>query len=395
MSGVGGGGYLAAGSLRGRGRTGLSTAGLVQGVLGGFTDGSGMPGEPARLLADANAEASRGLAPIGAAVVGARLAAGGAFSLLVGKKPDEATFAKLRKPTAEGDDPNAAQNGGGQKQAGSGRLGGGPKDRYRDDDGTVIDPDTGEVLHDQKTDRTLLSTRAHNRLVRLRGYRLAHRGGRFAYASTMGLPTTVRTTQAGASRATHDTRQQLRVWGNTVRQDRRGWASSAQGAKNLINQAGVQNASASSRRLPLPPRPRRQHAARCSRLAAPRRPRRPERPGAAGSQAVRDPRPGPWPVRAQAQAPVPPVPGRGRGRGLRRVLDPLHLARPLRLTHPQRLRPRRLRAVAAPCRRVHSPGRASVAEQVPPIPPGRHRRCSAESRSATPKTRARFYRRQR
>ncbi|WP_405634334.1 hypothetical protein OHB53_09235 [Streptomyces sp. NBC_00056] len=313
MSGVGGGGYLAAGSLRGRGRTGLSTAGLVQGVLGGFTDGAGMPGEPARLLADANAEASRGLAPIGAAVVGARLAAGGAFSLLVAKKPDEATFAKLRKPTAEGDDPNAAQNGGGQKQAGSGRLGGGPKDRYRDDDGTVIDPDTGEVLHDQKADRTLLSTRAHNRLVRLRGYRLAHRGGRFAYASTMGLPTTVRTAQAGASRVTHDTRQQLRVWGNTVRQDRRGWASSAQSAKNLISRAGVQSASASSRRLPPP-------AASASAARGMLQPTGGSTPpassGASGSGwQPGSPRPAAWPMAGPRPGTGPGAAGAGQGSG--------------------------------------------------------------------------------
>ena len=259
MSGAGGGGYLTAGSLRGRGRTGLGTAGLLHGVLGGLTDGAGMPGDPARLLADANAEASRGLAPLGAAVVGARLAAGGALSLLVGKKPDEATLATLRKPTAAGDDPNPAQNGGSSRQAGSrrqqagsGRLHGGPQDRYRDEDGTVTDPDTGEVLHDQKSDRTLLSTRAHNRLVRLRGYRLTHHGGRLAYATTLGLPTTVRTAQAGVSRHTHDARQQLRVWGNTARQDGRAWGNAAQGASNLIHQAGVQSGPASSRRLPAP-----------------------------------------------------------------------------------------------------------------------------------------------
>lgn len=212
MSGVGGS-YYTAGSLRGHGRTGLSTAGLLQGVLGGATDGAGMPGDPARLLADANAEASRGLAPIGAAILGARLAAGGAWAAVVGKNPGAAKLNSLRKPTADVDREGGAtgqpSTSSGQSSASSGRLTGvvgGPRDRYRDEDGQIIDPDTGEVLHDQKTDRTLLSTRAHNRLVRLRGYRIAHQGGRMLYGATLGLPVTARTVQAGASvpRATPD-----------------------------------------------------------------------------------------------------------------------------------------------------------------------------------------------
>ncbi|MFD7205965.1 hypothetical protein [Streptomyces sp. NPDC059893] len=224
MSGVGGS-YFAAGSLRGHGRTGLGTGGLLQGALGGATDGAGMPGDPARLLADANAEASRGLAPIGAAVLGARLAAGGAWTVLVGKNPGAAKLNALRKPTVE-DDVNGSANGqGSTSSVRLNKAAGGPRDRYRDDDGKVIDPDTGEVLHDQKTDGTLLSTRAHNRLVRLRGYRIAHQGGRMLYGATLGLPVTARTMQAGASRATGDTRQQLRVWSNTLRQDGRSWGS--------------------------------------------------------------------------------------------------------------------------------------------------------------------------
>ncbi|GAA1264405.1 hypothetical protein [Streptomyces aureus] len=234
MSGVGGS-YFTSGSLRGHGRTGLSTAGLLQGVLGGATDGAGMPGDQARLLADANAEASRGLAPIGAAVLGARLAAGGAWAVVVGKNPGAAKLNALRKPTADADG-QVSVNGqpstaSGQSSASSGRLtgaAGGPRDRYRDEDGQIIDPDTGEVLHDQKTDHTLLSTRAHNRLVRLRGYRIAHQGGRMLYGATVGLPVTARTVQAGVSRATGDTRQQLRVWSNTLRQDGRSWGSMLQ-----------------------------------------------------------------------------------------------------------------------------------------------------------------------
>ncbi|MFF1566903.1 hypothetical protein ACFVY1_25835 [Streptomyces sp. NPDC058293] len=248
MSGPGGS-YFTSGSLRGHGRTGLSTAGLLQGVLGGAADGAGMPGSPARLLADANAEASRGLAPIGAAVLGARLAAGGAWAVLVGQNPGAAKLNSLRKPMAEVDDPGSANGqpstSAGQGSTSSGRLSGaagGPQDRYRDEDGQVVDPDTGEVLHDQKTDRTLLSTRAHNRLVRLRGYRIAHQGGRMLYGATLGLPVTARTAQASASRATGDTRQQLKVWSNTLRQDGRAWGS-------ILQQTPAGQPSATSRRI--------------------------------------------------------------------------------------------------------------------------------------------------
>lgn len=235
--GSGATGGLMGGSLRGRGATGLGlgTSGLFQGVMGGLTDGTGMPGDPARLLGDASAEASRGLAPVGAALLGARLAAGGAFGLIVGAKPGAAKLAALRKPTAGGDDPAAADTSGpngpgtaggpGVKGGGPTSPAGGPSDRHRDDDGRIVDPDTGQVLHDQNSDRTLLSTRAHNRLVRLRAYRVAHQGGRMLYGATAGLPTTARTVKTGTSNATHDARQQLQVWGNTLRQDGRDWAN--------------------------------------------------------------------------------------------------------------------------------------------------------------------------
>ncbi|KKD01910.1 hypothetical protein TN53_43470, partial [Streptomyces sp. WM6386] len=101
------------------------------------------------------------------------------------------------------------------------RRPGGPPDRYRNDDGQVVDRTTGRVLHDQNSDRTLLSTRAHNRLVRYRGYRILHRGGRMVYGATVGLPANTRRGREGGSRYREDARQQARVWGNTVREDAR------------------------------------------------------------------------------------------------------------------------------------------------------------------------------
>lgn len=95
------------------------------------------------------------------------------------------------------------------------------------------------MLHDQHTDRTLLSTRAHNRLVRYRGYRILHRGGRTAYGATVGLPANVRRTRAGdtvASRYTRDARQQVRVWGNTWREDGRAWHDTARHASHDVRE---------------------------------------------------------------------------------------------------------------------------------------------------------------
>ncbi|MDG4857048.1 hypothetical protein P8605_02545, partial [Streptomyces sp. T-3] len=142
--------------------------------------------------------------------------------LAVGKRPDDVTLEKWRKPTAAGDDGYA----GGGAPGGDGPFAsrrGGPPDRYRDSEGVIRDKWTGFSVHDQNTDRTLLSTRAHNRLVRLRGYRILHRTGRVAYGSTYGLPANVRRGVGQASQYTQDTRQQVRVWGNTVREDGREW----------------------------------------------------------------------------------------------------------------------------------------------------------------------------
>ncbi|WP_369383266.1 hypothetical protein [Streptomyces sp. cg36] len=222
----------------------LGTRQRLLGALSSLADGTGMPVDTGALLADASAEAGRGLAPLTAAAaiggLGTRLGIRGGHWLLIGRRPDKDQLAQWRKPTAEGDTGGGSSGGGSGGSGGTGpRRPGGPPDRYRDADGQILDRDTGKVLHDQHTDRTLLSTRAHNRLIRYRGYRILHRGGRTAYGATVGLPANARRTRAGgtaASRYTHDARQQVRVWGNTVREDGRAWHDSARHASHIVRE---------------------------------------------------------------------------------------------------------------------------------------------------------------
>ncbi|MET8601146.1 hypothetical protein [Streptomyces althioticus] len=240
------GGGLRAFTGGGGGRYGmLGTRQRLMSALTSVFDGTGMPVDTGRMLADATAEAGRGLAPLTAAAAvgatGVRLGAKGSHWLLIGRRPDREQLARWRKPTADGDpDAGAAQGGPGDATGGSGSAGprrpGGPPDRYRDEDGQVVDGRTGEVLHDQNSDRTLLSTRAHNRLVRFRGYRILHRGGRAAYGATAGLPENVRRLREGHSRYSHDARQQVRVWGNTVREDAQAWAAAGRHASRTLRE---------------------------------------------------------------------------------------------------------------------------------------------------------------
>ncbi|MEU9286425.1 hypothetical protein AB0D57_17315 [Streptomyces sp. NPDC048275] len=224
-----GGGLRAFTGGGGGGRFGLlGTRHRLMGALSSFLDGAGMPFDTGQMFADAAAEAGRGLAPLTAAAagagLGARLGVKSAHWLLIGRRPDKEQLAKWQKPT--GVDGEGATVGGvdGEGEGEGGRLRlGGPRDRYRDEEGQVVDRNTGEVLHDQNTDRTLLSTRAHNRLVRFRGYRILNRGGRAAYGTTAGLPANVRRAGQSGSRYTQDARQQVQVWRNTVREDRRAW----------------------------------------------------------------------------------------------------------------------------------------------------------------------------
>ncbi|MFD0069719.1 hypothetical protein ACFVJ9_53710, partial [Streptomyces sp. NPDC127574] len=152
--------------------------------------------------------------------------------LLVGRRPEEPDLERLRKPVADVDAPPGSQPGqpgpsgpNGQPATPGGRMPHreGPRDRYRNAEGQIWDHDYGDLLHDQASDRTLLSTRAHNRLVRLRGYRAMHRTGRIAYGATLGLPRSARTARTSSTEYRDDVNQLLRVWGHTARQDRRSW----------------------------------------------------------------------------------------------------------------------------------------------------------------------------
>ncbi|WP_199550175.1 hypothetical protein [Streptomyces sp. N35] len=227
MNGAGaGGGFGYGGGLRGLafgggGYGGLGTRHRIMGHLGAMTDGAGMPFDPQRMLGAGMTEAGRGLAPLGLASVGARLGMRGAWGLVVGKHPGAEALEKWRKPTAEGD-PSSADGG-------YDGLRRGPQDRYRDSDGRIASGDD-RTLHDQNSDRTLLSTRAHNRLVRLRGYRILHRGGRVAYGSTIGLASNIRRGRGHAQDLRSDARQQWNVWRNTVQQDGRAWSDATVGA---------------------------------------------------------------------------------------------------------------------------------------------------------------------
>ncbi|MFH9967684.1 hypothetical protein ACH4PR_41035 [Streptomyces mirabilis] len=302
------GGY--AGGLRaftggGGGRFGLlGTRQRLMGALASFVDGAGMPVDTGGLLADATAEAGRGLAPLAAVAavggLGTRLGAKGGHWLLIGRRPDKDKLLKWRKPTADGD-PNPGGPSGGGPAGGPGGPGsggplrpGGPPDRYRNEDGKIVDRDSGQVLHDQNTDRTLLSTRAHNRLVRFRGYRILNRGGRAAYGATLGLPENYRRARSGGSRYSQDARQQVQVWGNTVRQDLHAWGDTGR----LIRR----NNTPAVRAQP-PPRPPFPPGPSSPGPSAPSGPSTPPRP----SSSPRLPRSG-GPTGGPGQAPAPPSP---------------------------------------------------------------------------------------
>ncbi|MEU8481064.1 hypothetical protein [Streptomyces hygroscopicus] len=199
-----------------------------------LTDGTGMPVDAGQLLGDAAAEARRGLAP---ALIAGRLALGGAYGLLIGRRPDDDKLDRWRKPTA------AAGDGSGDSAEGEDEADTGQGGTAR----MIADRRTGEVLYDPKDGRTLLGTRIHNRAVRFRGYRIARRAGRLGYYSTYGLPAALSRGRGRASRATRDARTQLRVYSNQVRTDAHYWepvGRAAVRAGQAIDRAGQRTATA-------------------------------------------------------------------------------------------------------------------------------------------------------
>ncbi|MGA5277848.1 hypothetical protein ACPCKL_29470 [Streptomyces cellulosae] len=361
MGGYGAGLLTFAGG--GGGRFGmLGTRQRLMGALTSFFDGAGMPVDTGRILSDATAEAGRGLAPLTAAAavggMGARLGVKGAHWLLIGRRPDKEQLAKWRKPTAGGD-PGAG--GGGPSGGGDGGSGGagprrpsGPPDRYRNEQGQVVDRNTGQVLHDQNSDRTLLSTRAHNRLVRFRGYRILNRGGRAAYGATAGLPANVRRARSGGSRYSQDARQQVRVWGNTVREDGRAWADTGRQVARVLRENSDSGGPGpfTSRRLPTAAAP-----AATPRPATPARPApsnrptpAPARPAPSAGVPVTSPPPAPLP-RTDGPAPRPRpdlgravLPGGGSARNRTRDEARARMQELLRRTAPEAQRLRQERA---------------------------------------------------
>jgi hypothetical protein len=310
------GGGLGSGlrAFTGGGRYGLlGTRQRLMGALTSLVDGAGMPIDTGQMLADAGAEARRGLAPLTAAAasagLGARLGAKGAHWLLIGKRPDKEQLAKWQKPT--GVDGDAGTQPGGEGQGPGPGSGGpfrprGPADRYRDEEGRIVDRDSGQTLHDHNSDRTLLSTRAHNRLVPFRGYRILNRGARAAYATTVGLPAGVRRARSGGSRYSRDARQQVRVWGNTLREDARAWSDTRRHVSRIMREHTNDRGGPGpfrSRRLP----PTATAPAQAARRVTPPRPPRSSGPaGRRGPASARPNAPASASAASAAPAPAPP-----------------------------------------------------------------------------------------
>ncbi|MCX4993354.1 hypothetical protein [Streptomyces sp. NBC_00568] len=334
---LGGYGGLRAFTGGGGGRFGLlGTRQRLMGALTSLVDGTGMPVDTGRMFADASAEARRGLAPLTAAAVsgaGARLGVKGAHWLLIGRRPDPEQLAKWRKPTADGDPNTPGPPGGPGSGPGSGgpRRPGGPPDRYRDQHGQIIDRRSDQPLHDQNTDRTLLSTRAHNRLVRFRGYRILHRGGRTAYGATVGLPANVRRARSGGSQYAQDARQQVRVWGNTVREDGHAWADTGRHVSRVLREHTDDRGGPgpfADRRLPTATSPTATPPTATTRPPAPTPPARsgrspgstvppsaPTRAPVSGAGSTAAPQPAPAPPRG-GSTPRPPMRSRPQGSAL-------------------------------------------------------------------------------
>ncbi|WUD70284.1 hypothetical protein OG937_45920 [Streptomyces sp. NBC_00510] len=189
-----------------------------------MTDGTGMPADTGRLAGDALAEARRGLAPLGVATAAATLGLRGAYATLIGRRPDDEALALMRRPVGPGE-----QDGQGNTIAPG--------------EAPVVDRH-GVLLHDPDTQRTLLSTRFHNRAVRFRSYRIARQGARFAYGSTLGLPRRAAVGRQHVTDFTQDALHQLQVSAVRVRDDAHAWGQAGRGIQRVTAHAGQRLATA-------------------------------------------------------------------------------------------------------------------------------------------------------
>ncbi|MGW4519344.1 hypothetical protein ACWEO4_47680 [Streptomyces sp. NPDC004393] len=198
----------------------------------------------------------------------------------------------------------------------------------------------------------------------MRGYRILNRGGRAAYGATVGLPANIRRARAGGSRYAQDARQQVRVWGNTVREDGRAWADTGRHVSRVMREHTDDRGGMGpfhSRRLPAAAAPATTRGA-----GTPSAPRTPAgRPGTAAARAGTPPSPagghtpaadpGPWPWPGPGYTPPrtggapgtadrPVLPGGQSARGGARDEARARMQELLRRTAPEAERLRRERA---------------------------------------------------
>lgn len=200
--------------------------GLLRSVAA-MADGAGQPIDGGRLLGEAAAEGSRGMAPLMLGLAGGRLALRGAYGALIGRRPqEEDESVKLLRLIAKGKGPGP---GGGGEPGASGSSGG-PGGPGGGADSMVVNRKTGEILHDPTSDRPLIGPRVHDRAMRFRGYRIASRTARVGYGATLGAPRNVKAGARAATAVTLDAQTQLRVAANQVREDAGEWASAGRAA---------------------------------------------------------------------------------------------------------------------------------------------------------------------
>ncbi|MER5556171.1 hypothetical protein ABT001_31645 [Streptomyces sp. NPDC002793] len=200
--------------LLGRPSAAAHMLGMRHGLLNSvaaMADGAGQPIDGSRLLGEAAAEGSRGMAPMMLGLAGGRLALRGAYGALIGRPPqEEDESVKLLRLIAKEGPQGAGASGAG-----------GAGDTMR------VHKVTGEILPDQapEPEQPLAGTRLHEKAMRFRGYRVASRTARFGYGATLGAPRNVKAGARAATAVTRDAQTQLRAAASQVREDAGEWAS--------------------------------------------------------------------------------------------------------------------------------------------------------------------------